>query len=85
MDGIDQLKEDIQEVGGKITKILSLLQGNDLDKDDKGLVGTVNDIDKRVKTLEKWKDRIVWLLIGLSIPAGVGFSQFFAWVGTFVK
>lgn len=65
MNEVDELKKKLDEV-------LSLLRGNILDKSDQGFIGSVNDLIKRVSTLEKWKDRIVWLFIGMGLPASVG-------------
>lgn len=65
MNEVDELKKKLDEV-------LSLLRGNILDKSDQGFIGSVNDLEKRVSTLEKWKDRIVWLFIGMGLPASVG-------------
>lgn len=65
MNEVDELKKKLDEV-------LSLLRGNILDKSDNGFIGSVNDLEKRVSTLEKWKDRIVWMMVGMGIPASVG-------------
>lgn len=65
MNEVDELKKKLDEV-------LSLLRGNILDKSDNGFIGSVNDLEKRVTTLEKWKDRIVWMMVGMGIPASIG-------------
>lgn len=65
MNEVDELKKKLDEV-------LSLLRGNILDKSDNGFIGSVNDLEKRVSTLEKWKDRIVWMIVGMGIPASIG-------------
>lgn len=65
MNEVDELKKKLDEV-------LSLLRGNTLDKSDSGFIGSVNDLEKRVSTLEKWKDRIVWMMVGMGIPASIG-------------
>jgi hypothetical protein len=63
---------EVDELKMKLDEVLSLLRGNILDKSDNGFIGSVNDLEKRVSTLEKWKDRIVWLFIGMGLPASVG-------------
>lgn len=63
---------EVDELKMKLDEVLSLLRGNKLDANDKGYIGSVNDLEKRVSTLEKWKDRIVWLFIGMGLPASVG-------------
>lgn len=68
MNEIDELKKKLDEV-------LILLRGNTLDKNDQGFTGAVNDLEKRVSVLEKWKDRVVWMVIGMGIPASVGIIE----------
>lgn len=70
-----QLKDKVDEIGNKVSSILSLLQGNKLDKNDNGVIGTVDDLHERVTNLEKWKDRIVWMVIGMGLPASVGIME----------
>ena len=67
-----QFKDKVDEIGNKVSSILSLLQGNKLDKNDNGVIGTVDDLHDRVTKLEKWRDRIVWMVIGMGLPASVG-------------
>lgn len=68
MNEIDELKKKLDEV-------LILLRGNALDKSDQGFTGAVNDLENRVSVLEKWKDRVVWMVIGMGIPASVGIIE----------
>lgn len=71
-----QFKEKVDEIGEKVTSILSLLRGNVLDKNDQGIIGTVDDIDKRLKSLEDWKKGSIryakGLLLGMAIPSSIG-------------
>lgn len=66
------LEKQVSDVDIKVTSILTLLKGNELDKSDRGLIGEIKDHDKRLTGLEKLRDRLVWFIIGLSIPAGYG-------------
>lgn len=68
----NELEKKIVGIEKSLSKVLSLLGGNDLDKDDNGIVGTVSEHDKRIENLEKWKDRFVWTVIGLGLPSGIG-------------
>lgn len=63
---------EVDELKKKLDEVLSLLRGNTLDKNDQGFIGIVDDLHKRVTSLEKWKDRIVWMVIGMGLPASVG-------------
>ena len=70
-------EKKIEAIDRKLDSVLVLLRGNELDKQDTGLVGTMNDIDDRVKRLERWKDRIIVIAISLSVPAGLGIKETF--------
>lgn len=71
-NSIQHLENQVKGVDTKVGQILQLLKGNELDKDDKGMIGTQNNHEKRIEVLEKLKDRVVWFLIGLSFFAGWG-------------
>lgn len=66
-----------QDVGlnRKVDQVLELLQGSPLDDNDTGLVGTVNNVLKRVEKLEKIKDKALWVLLGMAAPAGWGITR----------
>ena len=69
---LDRIQDSVDSIDQKLMRIEAFLSGNELDREDKGLIGRVNDLEKRVLLLEKWKDRIFWTLIGMGIPAGIG-------------
>lgn len=68
-------EQDIRDIAKNVNHILQLLQGNQLDKSDTGLIGSVKDMITRVIKLEKWRDRLVAGIVGLSIPAGIGIKE----------
>lgn len=72
MNEMQHIEKQVAEVNTKVTSILVLLKGHDLDKDDKGMIGVQNDHESRLQKLEKTLDRMKYLLIGVSIPAGWG-------------
>lgn len=72
-----EFEKRVEDIGKKVDNILQLLRGNDLDKHDSGMVGVVNEIDQRVERLEKWKDRLIAGIIGMSIPASIGLKEIF--------
>lgn len=59
----------------KVDKLIDLMQGNEFDDEDKGLIGRVNDVYKRLEKLEKLRDRAMYVIVGMSLPAGVGIGQ----------
>jgi hypothetical protein len=68
----EQVEEKLVSVERKVSTILDLIAGNNLNKDDKGIVGKVVSHDDRLDDLEKWRDRLVWTVIGMGLPASVG-------------
>lgn len=74
---------DLQErsLSHRVDKIIALLQGNELDDEDTGLIGTINDMMARLIKLEKLKDRISYIVIGMSLPAGYGITKLIAAFG----
>ena len=63
---------ELRDIRNKVTSILQLLKGHELDKDDKGMIGVLNDHDRRLEKLEKIKDRLIFILIILAVPASGG-------------
>jgi len=65
-----QVKTEVSKLNGKVDKIINILSGNEFDKSDNGIVGDVRVLKQRVAKLERWKDRVVYFLIGASFAAG---------------
>lgn len=75
-DRLDKLDLQVIEMNKKVDKILALLIGNDLDKSDVGFIGVAIENKKRIGRLEMFKNRFVWILIGVSLGAGYGLREF---------
>jgi ElaB/YqjD/DUF883 family membrane-anchored ribosome-binding protein len=67
---IHQMQNEIRQVNSKVDKILDVVSGNALDKNDQGIMGDVRNLKARVAKLERWKDRVIYALIGVSFGAG---------------
>jgi hypothetical protein len=65
-----QMKADLRNLNGKVDKIINILSGNEFDKNDNGMVGDVRQLKARVAKLERWKDRVIYFLVGASFAAG---------------
>lgn len=74
---LNKIEGLLKKVEIKVDGLRAFLSGNELDKDDRGMVGKVNDLEQRIASLEKWKDRIFFLMIGMGLPAGVGVWEIF--------
>lgn len=72
MEQIKHLESQVSQVDNKVSSILFLLKGNEMDKEDRGMIGEQKDHERRITALEKMRDRLIWFLVGLSIPAGWG-------------
>lgn len=70
-----QLESTVAGIATNVNSILQIVKGNELDKADQGMVGDIHQLKQRVSVLEKWKDRIVWMFIGMGIPAGIGVME----------
>lgn len=75
MEMQDSTAREIREVNDKVSSILQLLKGHELDKDDKGMVGIQNDHEARIVKLERLIDKGKYFLIGLCLPAGWGVAD----------
>lgn len=75
-----EMKKDMAEMKGNVHKILELLRGNPIDKQDTGHIGIVNDHEQRISKLEKVVDRGKWLLIGMSVPSGFGVASIIGYI-----
>jgi hypothetical protein len=69
---MEHLEGQIEKVDTKVSSILNLLQGHELDKDDRGMIGTQKEHERRITRLEKIYSSGYWFLIGLSAFAGWG-------------
>lgn len=67
---IHQMKNEMSQLNKKVDKIIDILSGNEYDKNDNGVVGDVRQLKIRVAKLERWKDRVIYILIGASFVAG---------------
>lgn len=69
---LEEIKKMVAILDAKLTGVIAFLRGNELDREDKGLTGRMNELEERVFNLEKWKFRIFWFACGMSFPAGIG-------------
>jgi hypothetical protein len=77
--------ERIGEILIKLTKISEVLKGDDEFGTDGGLIGRIKQHDDRLTILEKFKDRTVFIVGTLLIPAVPGLITLFNLVKDWVK
>lgn len=70
---------NIQDIGERVDQILSILQGNDLDEQDYGMIGDVRRLKMEIYELKQWrKVKEKTYYIWISVAAGL--SSFVTWV-----
>ena len=69
------MEKQMEDMGSKVSRILWTLTGNELDRNDTGFIGQVDELEKRVKALEKFRDRAIYLIIGASLTTGFGVGK----------
>jgi hypothetical protein len=69
METMERLEQKFDDLAGEVHDIKQILIGNDMIKGDTGIFGRMLDQEKRIATLEKWKDR---LFIGAMVAALFG-------------
>lgn len=65
----------LAETNYKVEKVLNVLQGNDLDDEDAGLIGDYRVLKSRIDKLEKRIDRYVYIIIGFAFGTGYAISD----------
>lgn len=76
------LEEQVKAIDKKVTSILHLLNGTDLDKSQGFLHEFKREKDEndkleaRVSKLERLKDKAIWIMVGTSLPASYGIAKF---------
>lgn len=69
---MQHIEKQVGEIDDKVTNILTILRGHEMDRDDKGMIGVQNDHERRITRLEKYVNNGFWFILGISIPAGWG-------------
>lgn len=74
-DEIAEVKFTLEGIQGNVESIKNLLTGNPLDKTDGGMIGRVIKLEEQVKQLEAFKNRAIWVAIGLAMGAGYSLDK----------
>lgn len=73
---IDALLTDMALIKEKQNRIILILVGDDMDPTSaKGFAGRLVEVERKVALHDRWKDRALWVIIGISFGSGVGISQ----------
>lgn len=69
------IEQSLADINNKVTSIQQLLQGHELDKDDKGMVGIQNDHERRIGILERKISNGIYFFYGLCITSAWGIAD----------
>lgn len=69
MEDMIRIEEKVDNLHDDLHDLKKILLGNKMIASDAGMIGKILDQEKRIGTLEKWKDR---LFIGALVAAGFG-------------
>ncbi len=79
INGVEKLigntNTTVNTMNENLKKVVILLQGNDFDKTDNGMIGEVTELRKKVYALEKFKDRATWVLVTAGCITGLNLFQ----------
>ena len=73
---LQELRNDIADIAKSVHSILNLLKGSDLDNAG-GMIKKLHDCELRLVKVEQFVERVKWVGIGMSVPAGVGVLEIF--------
>jgi predicted nucleotidyltransferase len=77
---VDKINDKLEKVDDDVRELLNLIKGHPMNRHDFGFIGLVLDNKKKIEKLERFKDRIIWIVVGMSTASGYGISSFVSWL-----
>lgn len=68
---IEEIKGMLQKQGQQQERLMSLIVGNEYDEDDKGMLGDIKDLGKRVATVEELQSKWKYTFAGFTFSIAV--------------
>lgn len=65
IDGLQQQHKSIDTLSIHILKLTTLISGNELDKDDKGMIGQLKAVRQDVEVLKEERRKQKWVFAGI--------------------
>ena len=72
---LEDIKKQLTSMNVSLNKITDVLVGNEHDKES-GFLCRVKELELSVDKLEKFKDRIMYITVGMSVPSTYGIYKF---------
>lgn len=82
---VDIANDKLNLVRVDIKDVLVLLKGNPHNSTDLGVLGRLTSSEKRIEKLEKFKDRVIWVIVGMALTSGYGISEIVRRVSEYIK
>jgi hypothetical protein len=73
---LDNMEFTLDGIESNVKSIREILTGNALNPNDSGMIGDFVTLKERVSKLEKFRDKAIWIGIGLALGAGYGLQKF---------
>lgn len=86
MDAInmEDFRKEFADLQQKVTEIYQILIGHQHDE-AMGLLYWKKESEKRILKLEKFRDKLIWIAVGMSIPTGLGIFKIVQIIVQYVK
>lgn len=81
---VEQFQKEFKEVKEMVNSIYTLLAGHQHDE-SLGLIHWKKEAEKRIERLERFKEKIIWVAIGMSIPTGLGFFKIVQFIVGYIR
>jgi len=78
------LETQMTDFGMKLDHLYRIIAGEELNEET-SIVNRLKEAEKEIKTLQKFKDRIIYIMYGTTIPALYGTSKFFETIINLLK
>lgn len=72
---IDTVENKIENIDKNVNLMVILLRGNEFDSNDRGMIGKQSEQDRRIERLEKFKDKMIWVMVGAGVIGGLNLVQ----------
>lgn len=74
-DQVQKMDLQLRRMSEKVDTVLVYMVGNELDTETGGMIKKFATQEKRIRDLEKFRDRMIWFLTGASVLGGFGLSK----------
>lgn len=81
---LKHLETQMADFGRKLDHLYRIIAGEELNEET-SIVNRLKEAEKEIKTLQKFKYRIIYIMYGATIPALYGTSKFFETIINLLK